>query len=120
MFLIGQFAHFGSELPFILALLRFTLQILAVTVILSIAYNATSGNFTLAMFIHLMLNLAYPWKGDLDLFTGQTLMLGLAAMLMVALVGKRWLNPTRTATAITPGVPEGGEGLADPGRGALS
>jgi uncharacterized protein len=120
VFLIGQFAHFGTSLPFGLALLRFTLQILAITVIFSIAYNATAGSLTLAVLIHLMLNLAYPWKADVDLLTGQTVMLGLAALLMVALVGKRWLHPTRAATAITPGVPEAREGLAGRRRGVSS
>ena len=116
-FLIGQFAHFGTELPLGLAVLRFTLQILAITVIFSIAYNATMGSLTLAMVIHLMLNLAYPWKANVDLLTGQTVALGVTALLMAALVGRRWLTPEHAATEITPGVPEGG---ARHGQGAPS
>ena len=106
VFLIGQFAHFGTELPFGLALLRFTLQIFAITVIFSIAYNATAGSLTLAVLIHLMLNLAYPWKVDVELLTGQTVALATAALVMVAVTGRRWIQPKHAATVVTPGVPE--------------
>ncbi|WP_290648386.1 hypothetical protein, partial [Aquisalimonas sp.] len=80
--------------------------IFAITVIFSIAYNATAGSLTLAVLIHLMLNLAYPWKVDVELLTGQTVALATAALVMVAVTGRRWIQPKHAATVVTPGVPE--------------
>lgn len=104
VFLIGQFAHFGAELPLGWALLRFSAQILAISVIFSIAYNASGGSLTLAMLLHLMLNLAYPWKYGEDYFLGQTIALSIAAALLVAGGGVRWLRRDNASTVIAPGV----------------
>jgi uncharacterized protein len=100
VFVVGQFAHFGTELALVAALARFSAQILAVTVIFAIAYNATGGSLTLAFLIHLMLNLAYPWEGDVDLLTGQTVVLAAAALVMAVALGPRWLRREHAPTAV--------------------
>ena len=106
VFVIGQFAHFGTELPFAMALLRFSAQILAITIILSVAWNASRGSLTLAWLIHLMLNLAYPWDSDVDTFTGQTLVLCAVALLMLA-VCRRHLRSENAHKEVIPPLPAG-------------
>jgi uncharacterized protein len=116
VFFVGQFAHFGTELPLALALLRFSVQILAITVIFAIAYNASGGSLTLAFLLHLMLNLAYPWKVDADLMTSQTVFLAGAALIMAMMTGRRWLREEHASTAVVPGLDE----RPPPGRSGQS
>ena len=106
VFVVGQFAHFGTELPFALALFRFMAQVLVVTVFFAIAYNAAGGSLTLAFLIHWMLNGIYPWEGDADRLTGQTIVMGVVAVVMALTIGRKWLKPEYAATVVTPGVPE--------------
>lgn len=103
VFLVGQFAHFGTALPFPVALLRFLLNIAGITVFLNVAYNANGGSLTIAFLIHWMLNGIYPWEGEADTFSGQVVVTGAAAVVMLMMVGRTWLRPERAAVSVIPG-----------------
>lgn len=106
VFLVGQFGHFGTPMPFPLALARFTANVLAMTVFVHVAYNATGGRLTSAFLIHWMLNGIYPWEGEVDTLTGQVIVTAVVAGAMLLTVGRKWLRPERAATHVIPEGPE--------------
>jgi len=95
--------HFGSELPLHLALGRFALNIFAITVFMNVAWNATGGRVTSAFLIHWTLNGIYPWEGPADVMMGQNIALLVAAGIMAATVGRRWLKPENAVREVLPG-----------------
>lgn len=103
-FLIGfaSDTHFATGLPFSLALARFAVNITAITVFMNIAYNATGGKLTSAFLIHWMLNGVYPWEGVADLMSGQAIVMGTVAVIMLASPARRWLRRENSETTILP------------------
>ncbi len=91
--------HFASSMPLPAALARFTANIFIITVFMNIAYNSTGGRITSAFLIHWMLNGFYPWKGTADFMTGQTIVAGFAAIILLTLSSK-WLKKKNSVTFI--------------------
>lgn len=79
---------------------RFTVNIFIITVFMNIAYNATGGKLTSAVLIHWMLNGLYPWEGGADTMTGQVLVTGIVAVVMLLVAAPKWLAPEHAATSI--------------------
>ena len=101
-FLIGfaSDTHFATELSFPVALARFAVGIAFITVFMNIAYNATGGKVTSAFLIHWMLNGVYPWEGTADLMTGQVIVTGAVAIVMLLTSTRKWLRPENAATTV--------------------
>ena len=100
-FLIGfaSDTHFATGLSFPVAMARFTLGIFFITVFMNVAYNATGGRVTSAFLIHWMLNGVYPWEGSADLMTGQVIVTGVVATIMLLSPTKRWLQSRNAAAS---------------------
>jgi membrane protease YdiL (CAAX protease family) len=105
-FLVGfaSDTHFATEMPFWAAIGRFMVNIFIITVFMNIAYNATGGKLTSAFLIHWMLNGIYPWEGGADTMTGQVIVTGIVAAVMLSLVAPKWLKPENAATWILPSI----------------
>ncbi len=108
-FLIGfaSDTHFATQLSFPAALARFGLGIVFITVFMNVAYNATGGRLTSAFLIHWMLNGVYPWEGSADLMTGQVIVTGVVAAVMLLASTRKWLRPENAATAVVGTASEG-------------
>lgn len=70
----------------------FMVQIIALSVILTILFNATAACLPLMILVHWLTNFPYPWEGGADLLPAQALTLGLAAVAMGLIFGKRYLG----------------------------
>lgn len=66
----------------------FTVQILAVSLVLSVFFNGSAGCVPLAVLIHWLTNFPYPWEGEADLMIPQTFTLMLLAGLLLATRGE--------------------------------
>ena len=73
---------------------------------MNIAFNATGGKLTSAFLIRWMLTGLYPWEGGADTITGQVVVTGIVAAVMLVLVAPKWLKPENAATWILPAYPE--------------
>ena len=101
-FLIGfaSDTHFATGLSFPVAMARFALGIVFITIFMNVAYNATGGRVTSAFLIHWMLNGVYPWEGTADLMSGQVIVTGIVAVVMLLSPAKRWLQQRNAATTV--------------------
>lgn len=72
--------------------LIFWVQIMAVSVIFSVFFNGSGGCVPLMMLMHWLTNFPYPWEGEANLLLPQAVMLLLAALLIGAFFGGRYLG----------------------------
>ena len=66
-------------------LLRFFVEIVSESIILTYIYNQTQGSIPHCMFFHGMMNFPYPWELDVDISTAQSGLLLIGAILIVLL-----------------------------------
>ncbi|MBD3649481.1 MAG: CPBP family intramembrane metalloprotease [Pseudomonadales bacterium] len=74
------------------SLVAFIAQIVAVSIIFTVLFNASRGCIPLMILCHWLTNFPYPWEGDADLMPAQSFMLVLAAALACIVFGKRYLG----------------------------
>jgi len=82
----------------VLGLAVFLVQILALSVLLAVLYNAGAGCLPVVVVTHWMTNLPYPWEGDGELMLAQAALLALAALVVAGSPLRRWLAPPHLQT----------------------
>ena len=64
-----------------------------------------------------MLNGVYPWEGQADLMTGQIMVTGAAAVVMLLTIARKWLSVEHAATDVLPDEAKKGAGPIPTGKG---
>ncbi len=78
----------------------FIAQAVAVSMIFTVIFNASAGCLPMLMLGHWLTNFPYPWEGDVELLPAQTFMLGIAAVGMLLIFGKRYLGYRNLVTGV--------------------
>lgn len=97
-FAIGALEHGTLAGAGLVAL--FVAQTVAVSVIASIMFNATRGSLLLAMLLHWMTNIPYPWEGPADAFAIQAVLLTVGAAIMAIVFRARYLGQRGLITEV--------------------
>ncbi len=96
-------AYGASSLSPAAAAGSFLVQAVALSILLTVVYNATEGSIPLAFLASWLVRMPYPWKGGTDLTVLLTMALAAAALVMAVTLGKRYLGHENLHTEITPG-----------------
>lgn len=91
-FVIGSFNQSTVGLPLVFSVPVFMVQTIAMSIILTVLYNDTSGSPLLVFLLHLSGNIQYPWEGGAEMLPAQTLMLSIAAVVLIAIFRGRFLG----------------------------
>ncbi|HOG17595.1 MAG TPA: hypothetical protein PLB96_09655 [Syntrophales bacterium] len=102
-YFMGEYGDAASSFSPAAAAGLFLLQAVALSVVLTVLYNATGGSIPLAFLTSWLVRIPYPWGEQADGMIVQSLGLAAAAVVMVVLLGKRYLGHENLHTEITPG-----------------
>lgn len=76
----------------IAAFAMFMVQIVALSVILTVLFNASAGCLPLMMLVHWLTNFPWPWEGGANLMPAQALTLSLGAVALGLIFGRHYLG----------------------------
>lgn len=91
-FFVGGFAHGGFSPDLFWGLFAYGVQVVALSVFITVVFNGTGGSLLLAFLIHWMANFIYPWDADVSTMEGQAVAMTLAAI-VIGWLGRRYLRP---------------------------
>lgn len=103
-FVVGRSVGGGLSGSMQYVLGMFFLGVLAQSVLLTVAYNATRGSVPVAILFHWMTNLPYPWETGLDLSPVATPLWVAVAVGVGATVGRKYLGRDHRCTEVAPGL----------------
>jgi membrane protease YdiL (CAAX protease family) len=87
-------------------LLRFFVGTIATSIIMTAVYNGTGGSIPLVFIYHWLMNLPYPWEARAGISLMQDVVGVVVAVVLVIVLGRRYLGRENLYTDVTPGAPE--------------
>ena len=93
--------HFGQTLA--VAVLLFFIETVALSVVITVVFNATRGSLLPAFLIHWLANLPYPWEGPVEPIAAQTVLLAAVAAILYVRCHARYLGRSGLATEVVAG-----------------
>jgi uncharacterized protein len=90
-FVIGTLYQSTVGLSLVFSMPIFLVQIMAMSIILTLLYNGTGGSLLLVFLFHWMGNIEYPWEGGAEILPAQALMLSIVATILVIIFRRRFL-----------------------------